>query len=116
MVVVMFEVELNDGCKEEYYSLSKNLQSALSKQKGFLGGTTYICEGNPNREMSINYWENEASVVEWRNFMGHRICQKEGRDGLFKSYKITVSREIRTYTNKMRSKAPIDSNIFFSKE
>lgn len=49
MLVVVFEVALNDGCEEEYYSLSEGLQSALSKQNGFLGGTTYLCEDNPNR-------------------------------------------------------------------
>lgn len=115
MLVVMFEVELNDGCKEEYCSLSQGLQPALSKQNGFLGGTTCICEDNPNKEISINYWENEASIAEWRNLIWHRISQKKGRDGLFKSYKITVSNEIRTYTSEMRSKAPINSNNFFSK-
>ena len=116
MIVVMFEVELNAGCTEEYHSLGKSLQSALSKQKGFLGGASYICEDNSNKGISINYWEDGDSASEWRNFMGHRLCQQKGREKLFSSYKITVSREIRTYTNEMRSEAPLDSNIFFGEE
>ncbi|BAL00102.1 hypothetical protein OBV_29030 [Oscillibacter valericigenes Sjm18-20] len=71
MIIVMFEVELFDGCKEEYHALGRNLQASLQKQKGFLGGKTYICEDNPNREVSINYWDNEDAVMEWRNFLGH---------------------------------------------
>lgn len=73
----MFEVELFDGCKDEYHSLGRNLQASLQKQNGFLGGTTYICEDNPNKEISINYWDNENAVAQWRNFMGHRMSQKK---------------------------------------
>ena len=41
------------------------------------------------------------------------MSQKEGREKLFESYKITVCSEIRSYTNIDREQAPKDSNEFF---
>ncbi len=36
--------------------------------------------------------------------------QKEGKDKLFESYKITVAQTIREYTDIIRTEAPLDSN------
>ena len=52
-------------------------------------------------------------MERWRNAMQHRMCQKEGRETLFESYRITVCSEIRTYTDTNRAQAPQDSNLFF---
>lgn len=52
-------------------------------------------------------------MERWRNAMQHRMCQKERRETLFKSYRITVCSEIRTYTDTNRAQAPQDSNLFF---
>lgn len=35
MLVMVFEVALNDGCEEEYYSLSEGLQSAYQSKMDF---------------------------------------------------------------------------------
>lgn len=61
----------------------------------------------------MNVWTDAAAVERWRNAMQHRMCQKEGRETLFESYRITVCSEIRTYTDTNRAQAPQDSNLFF---
>ena len=43
----------------------------------------------------MNVWESEEAVTKWRNVLDHRISQKEGKDKLFESYKITVTQLIR---------------------
>lgn len=48
--------------------------------------------------------------------MQHRMSQKEGRDKLFESYKITVCSEIRSYTDTERAQAPQDSDRYFELE
>ena len=48
--------------------------------------------------------------------MQHRMSQKEGRENLFESYKITVCSEIRSYTDTDRAQAPQDSNRYFGVE
>lgn len=113
MFIVMFEVKIKDGCKEEYYQLGKALRESLSQQAGFLGGTSFLSKSDPNTEISINYWEDEAALAQWRNFAGHRLSQQTGRERLFESYKITVAQEVRTYTERDRTQAPDDSNQFY---
>lgn len=43
----------------------------------------------------------------------HRMSQKEGREKLFESYKITVCSAIREYSDTDRAQAPADSNNYF---
>lgn len=47
---------------------------------------------------------------------GTAWSQKEGREKLFESYKITVCSEIRSYTDTDRAQAPQDSNQYFGVE
>ena len=61
----------------------------------------------------MNVWTDETAVERWRNVMQHRMSQKEGREKLFESYKITVCSEIRSYTDTDRAQAPQDSNQYF---
>ena len=44
--------------------------------------------------------------------MQHRMSQKEGRTKLFESYKITVCKAIREYSDTDREQAPADSNTY----
>lgn len=112
MILVIFEVEIKEGFKERYFTLASGLKEELGKQKGFINKNVYISPDNPNKIVSINSWESEEDVKEWRNNMEHRISQKEGHESLFNSFKITVSEEIRTYSNDNRKEAPLDSNSF----
>ena len=47
--------------------------------------------------------------------MEHRMSQKEGREKLFGSYKITVCTAVREYSDIEREQAPEDSNAYFGK-
>lgn len=42
----------------------------------------------------------------------HRMSQKEGREQLFESCRITACSGLRTYTMTDRVQAPQDSNVF----
>ena len=44
--------------------------------------------------------------------MQHRMSQKEGRAKHFESYKITVCKAIREYSDTDREQAPADSNTY----
>lgn len=52
--------------------------------------------------LSMNVWTDEEAVTRWRNTMQHRMSQKEGREKLFESYKITVCKAIREYSDTDR--------------
>ena len=46
--------------------------------------------------------------------MEHRMSQKEGRENLFESYRITVCSTVREYSDTEREQAPKDSNEYFT--
>ncbi len=52
--------------------------------------------------LSMNVWTDESAVERQRNVVEHRMSQKEGREKLFESYKITVCSAVRSYTNTDR--------------
>jgi len=105
VIIVIFEVEVKEGGKERYFELARGLQDELSKQKGFISKTMYVSPDNSNKLVSINYWETEQDVAEWRNNIGHRISQKEGHESLLNNFKITVSEELRTYENHEKNRS-----------
>lgn len=89
------------------------LKPMLSGFEGFIRAERFSSLNEEGKLLSLNVWTDEAAVEHWRNAMQHRMCQKEGRETLFESYRITVCSEIRTYTDTNRAQAPQDSNLFF---
>lgn len=109
-IVVLFEVEMSESSKKKYLELAAMLKSILKDFEGFIDAKRYISLAEDGKILSMNVWENEDALNRWRNVVKHRMCQKEGREKLFKSYKITVTSVIREYTDKDRGQAPDDSN------
>jgi len=48
-------------------------------------------------------------VRRWRNVMKHRAAQKQGRAGVFKSYRLRVASVLRDYEMDKREQVPQDS-------
>lgn len=112
LLISLFEARhhnLSRGMK--YACLHNKMEKALIQ--GFIRAERFSSLNEEGKLLSMNIWTDEAAVERWRNVMQHRMSQKEGREKLFESYKITVCSEIRSYTDKDRSQAPQDSNAFF---
>lgn len=112
MVNVIFEVEVKDGQKARYQELAKMLTPSLEQVPGFIARRLYVAPDNPNKMVSMHFWESEEAVNTWRNNEAHRMSQKEGHESIIESFQITVSEVSRTYTLKDREQAPKDSNEF----
>ena len=113
-IIVVFEVTPTEEGKKRYLELASMLKPLLSETEGYIGGERYQSLINPNKVLSINIWENEEAVKRWRNQTEHRMAQLEGKQELFKSYKITVANIRREYTSTNRDEAPSDSNEYFN--
>ena len=109
-VVVLFEVNLAPGAKERYLDLAAQLKPLLEGFEGFIRTERFLSLSEDGKLLSMNVWTDEASVERWRNVAEHRISQKEGREKLFTSYRITVCSVLREYSDSNRSQAPADSN------
>ncbi len=112
-IIVLFEVKPTKAGMQKYLGLAAMLKPMLSGFEGFIRAERFSSLNEEGKLLSLNVWTDEAAVERWRNAMQHRMCQKEGRETLFESYRITVCSEIRTYTDTNRAQAPQDSNLFF---
>ena len=112
-IIVLFEVTPTKEGMQRYLDLAAMLKPLLAGFEGFIRAERFSSLNEDGKLLSMNIWTDEAAVERWRNTMQHRMSQKEGREKLFESYKITVCSEIRSYTNTERTQAPQDSNQYF---
>ncbi|XBX08923.1 antibiotic biosynthesis monooxygenase [Enterocloster clostridioformis] len=111
-VIVLFEVTPTKEGMQKYLDLAAALKPLLAGFEGFIHAERFSSLNEEGKLLSMNIWTDETAVERWRNVMQHRMSQKEGREKLFESYKITVCSEIRSYTETERAQAPADSNEY----
>lgn len=116
MVYVLFQVILKEGLEKEYLDIASSLKEELEKIKGFIKVERFISVNDNNKLLSLSLFETEESINNWRNNKLHRLAQLNGRLNIFKSYEITILKDIRNYTNINREEAPKDSNIYFNEK
>ncbi len=112
-IIVLFEVKPTKEGMQRYLDLAAMLKPLLSGFEGFIRAERFSSLNEQGKLLSMNVWTDESAVERWRNVMQHRMSQKEGREKLFESYKITVCSIIRTYTDTDRIQAPKDSNEYW---
>lgn len=112
-VIVLFEVKPTKEGMQKYLDLAAMLKPMLAGFEGFIRAERFSSLNEEGKLLSMNVWTDEAAVERWRNVMEHRMSQKEGREKLFESYKITVCSAIREYSDTEREQAPTDSNEYF---
>ena len=113
-VVVLFEVTPTKEGMQRYLDLAAQLKPLLSGFEGFVRAERFQSLAEEGKLLSMNVWESEEAVAQWRNTLEHRLSQAEGREKLFVSYQITVCKTTRHYSDVDRAEAPADSNAYFS--
>ncbi|MBX2837971.1 MAG: antibiotic biosynthesis monooxygenase [Gammaproteobacteria bacterium] len=109
MIAVIFEVYPEPDRKQEYLSIAADLKTDLEKIEGFISVERFQSLTNPDKLLSLSFFENESAVEQWRNLNAHRDAQTAGRSGIFKNYRLRVCRVIRDYGLHDREQAPSDS-------
>ena len=109
-IIVLFEVTPTKDGMKRYLELAAQLKPMLAGFEGFISAERFQSITDEGKLLSMNLWENEEAVTKWRNVIDHRMCQQEGKDKLFESYKITVTKSLREYTKTNRNEAPLGSN------
>ena len=112
-VIVLFEVKPTKEGMQRYLDLAAMLKPMLTGFEGFIRAERFSSLNEEGKLLSMNVWTDEAAVERWRNMAEHRMSQKEGREKLFESYKITVCNAVREYSDTEREQAPEDSNGYF---
>lgn len=112
-VIVLFEVKPTEEGMQQYLNLAAMLKPMLAGFEGFIRAERFSSLNEEGKLLSMNVWTDETAVERWRNVMEHRMSQKEGRERLFESYRITVCSAVREYSDTEREQAPKDSNEYF---
>ncbi|MWB96304.1 alpha/beta fold hydrolase [Flavobacterium sp. GA093] len=108
-IAVIFEVIPKANHKQEYLDIALSLKLELEKIKGFISIERFQSIYNPEKILSLSFWENEKAIEEWRNLEIHRNAQSKGREFVFKDYHLRIAQVIRDYGMFDRSEAPNDS-------
>lgn len=109
MIAVIFEVQVKPGQQDSYLDLAKALADDLKTIEGFIGIERFQSLANPDKLLSLSYWQNEKALTEWRNRTNHRNAQAKGRDEIFSDYTLRIASVIRAYGMDDRDEAPSDS-------
>jgi heme-degrading monooxygenase HmoA len=109
MIAVIFEVWPGEGRRDDYLDLAAELRPLLNEIDGFISIERFESLTEPGKVLSLSFWRDEQAVEQWRNLEQHRAAQSEGRNGIFRDYRLRVAGVIRDYGMNERNQAPPDS-------
>src|SRR5512139_1919661 len=105
MIAVIFEFTPAAGRFPDYMALVAELKPELDKAEGFLSLERFESITTPGKYVSLQFWKDEESVRKWRTLQKHREAQKQGRAGIFKSYRLRIASVLRDYEMDKRQQA-----------
>ena len=111
MIAVIFEVRPAEGRKQDYLDHAAALRAELEAIDGFVSVERFQSLTEPGKLLSLSFWRDEASILNWRNRPCHRDAQIAGRGGIFADYRLRVAGVIRDYGMFERAQAPADSRV-----
>jgi heme-degrading monooxygenase HmoA len=111
MITVIFEAFLAKGKWDKYLDITAKLRPELNKIEGFISIERFQSIANPEKVLSLSFWENEESIAQWRNIELHRAAQAKGRKSIFEDYRIRIANVVRDYSLTSREQAPMDSKL-----
>lgn len=104
MYAVIFEVEPQDGRADRYFELAASLRSELAKIDGFISVERFESLTTKGKYVSLSFWRDEAAIAAWRAQVGHQMAQREGKESVFRDFRIRVAQVVRDYTMADRVK------------
>ena len=112
MIAVIFEVWPAEGERDHYLAIAADLLPVLKQIDGFLSIERFESLTEPGKMLSLSFWRDEDAIAQWRRLEMHRIAQHEGRNGIFKDYRLRICATIRDYGMRDREQAPVDSQQY----
>ena len=95
MIAVLFEGWPAAGQGETYLDIAARLRPMLDGVPGFISVERFRSLSDPDKLLSLSFWEDEAAVTAWRNTAEHRVAQAAGRREVFRDYRLRVAAVIR---------------------
>jgi len=112
MIAVIFEVQPEEGRRQDYLDLASALRPELERIDGFLSLERFSSLTTPGKILSLSFFRDEQAVAAWRTQAEHRAAQEAGRAGMFAGYRLRVAAVVRDYGMSARADAPPDSRAW----
>lgn len=109
MIAIIFEVIPAEGRKADYLDIAAEMRPMVHEVEGFISVERFQSLTNPDKLLSISFFEDEEAVARWRKLAAHRSAQSRGRAGIFSDYRLKVCHVLRDYGMTDRTDAPEDS-------
>ncbi|QFT64647.1 antibiotic biosynthesis monooxygenase [Roseivivax sp. THAF30] len=109
MIAIIFEVIPAKGRKDEYLDIAAEMRPMVHEVEGFISVERFQSLTDPDKLLSISFFEDEDAVERWRQLAAHRGAQSKGRRGVFSDYRLKVCHVLRDYGMFDRAEAPDDS-------
>lgn len=97
MIAVIFEVVPQPGQIEAYRQLSAELADSLASHAGFISVERFQSLNDPEKLLSLSFWQDEDSISAWRQHQGHQQAQQLGKEQLFRHYRLRIAPICRDY-------------------
>jgi len=107
MIAVIFEVW--PAQRQRYLDIATELRPLLDGIDGFISIERFESLSEKGKLLSLSFWRDERAVAEWRDLEAHREAQKEGREEVFRDYRLRIGAIVRDYGMTDRAQAPSDS-------
>ena len=90
MIGLFFEVVPREGHAQRYFELAASLRPELERNGGVLFIDRYTSTSRADVILSHQWWEDEESLVRWRQNAQHRAIQLAGREHHFADYRLRI--------------------------
>src|SRR4051794_1334172 len=91
MHVVIFEVIPHEDRGHRYFDLAAELRPELEKIDGFISVERFESLTNKGKFVSLSFWRDDEAVKRWHSQQNHRAAQQEGKQSVFKDFRIRVA-------------------------
>ncbi|MDN3672072.1 antibiotic biosynthesis monooxygenase [Flavobacterium branchiarum] len=112
MIAVIFEVIPEKEKRQEYLDIAASLRPELDKIPGFISIERFQSLNDSEKILSLSFWKDEESILQWRTLEMHRGAQSKGRQEIFKDYHLRIADVKRNYGMHDRKETPKDSANF----
>jgi heme-degrading monooxygenase HmoA len=93
-LIILFRMQTTDQAGEDYRSMNVELDKLVRQNPGFVEAKDFVADDG--EKLTIVWWRDEESLLEWRNLMRHREAQNQGRLKWYQYYKIEIARLLRS--------------------
>ncbi len=97
MIAVIFEVTPKAEGNDAYFEIAELLKPSLVEIDGFISVERFQSLTNPEKYLSLSFWETEAAIKQWKANVEHQAAQHRGKHELFSHFRIRVGNIVRDY-------------------